>query len=137
MPELKVEDLVIIVDTREQLPYELSPCKTIRKGLPTGDYSLEGLEDKVVIERKSLDDFIGSICQGRERFEREIERLMPFEAKMILVEGSAEDITRHRYQSRMHPNSVMGTIAKYQMLGIPVMLAGDRVTAQKVPPACC
>lgn len=49
---------------------------------------------------------------------------------MILVEGSANDIVGQHYRSRMHPNSIMGTIAKFQMLGIPVMLAGRREIAE-------
>jgi ERCC4-type nuclease len=128
--ELQPEKLVCIVDSREQMPYDLSPFIMVTKGLPTGDYSILGMEQQVVIERKSMDDFIGSISQGRERFEREIERLKPFESKMILVEASAADIVNHRYRSRMHPNSVMGTMAKFFSLGIGVMLAGNRETAQ-------
>lgn len=127
---VKVEELTAIIDSREQLPYDLAPFKTVRCGLPTGDYSVEGYETEITIERKSLDDFIGSISTGRERFEREIERLLKFESKMILVEGSAEDILKQRYVSRMNPTSVFGTIASFIAKGVPVMLAGNRTIAQ-------
>ena len=52
------DNLTVIVDTREQLPLELSMC-TIRGTLPTGDYSILGFEEYVVVERKSLPDLIG------------------------------------------------------------------------------
>ena len=130
MPEMKPEKVFAVQDTREQLPYDLKPFNVIVKGLKSGDYSLLGFEDKVSIERKTLADFVGSISHGRDRFEREVERLQSFESKVILVEGSAADIANHRYQSQMHPNSVMGTIAKYAAVGIPVMLACDRKIAQ-------
>lgn len=130
MPELKPEDIHAVCDTREQRPYNLEPFQVTRVGLKTGDYSLLGFEDKVTIERKSLDDLIGSISTGRERFEREVERLKFIDQKVILVEGSYEDIVQHRYLSRMHPNSVVGTIAKYQLQGLPIMLAGNRANAQ-------
>ena len=48
------ENLTAIVDLREQLPLDLSPLRTIRGTLATGDYSVQGLENIVAIERKSL-----------------------------------------------------------------------------------
>lgn len=127
---LKPEDMIVIIDRREQLPYDLHPFKMIPGTLKSGDYSIRGFEDKVSVERKTLADWISSISQGRDRFEREIERLLSFESKMILVEGSANDIWFHKYRSKMNPKSVMGTIASFAAKGIPVMLAGDREIAQ-------
>ena len=64
---------VIVVDTREQKPYRFTRCQV--KTLPTGDYSLVGLEDCIAIERKSAADLAGSLGAGRTRFRRELERL--------------------------------------------------------------
>ena len=33
-----------IIDTREQLPLDLSPLQTVMQTLTTGDYSVQGLE---------------------------------------------------------------------------------------------
>lgn len=128
--KLDPAELTVIIDTREQRPYDLTPFPSKRFCLPTGDYSVEGYETILTLERKNRDDFIGSICQGRERFEKEVERLKPFVSKVILVECSAQDIAEHRYLSRMHPNSVMGTIAKYIAAGVNVFLASNREIAQ-------
>ena len=82
--------LEIIVDTREQTPFDFVGCGcdavvTVKK-LNTGDYSVAGLEDKITIERKSLVDLYGSCGSGRERFEREIVRMSKFQYAAIVVE---------------------------------------------------
>lgn len=62
----------LIIDSREQAPYDFATydVDTEPGTLHTGDYSLAGFEDRVAIERKSLDDLIACLCVGRERFER-------------------------------------------------------------------
>lgn len=128
--DINPSDYIVIRDTREQLPYDLSPFQMLRQKLDTGDYSVVGFEDQICIERKSRDDFIGSITQGRDRFNEEMERMLSIPMRMILVECSMMDIVKQRYISRTHPNSVIGTIAKYMSMGIPVMLACNRTAAQ-------
>ncbi len=82
------ENLTILIDTREQKPAKLSiPSKLV--GLKFGDYALES-EQKVVIERKSITDLIGTVSsRNLERFEREIERAANANAYIvILIESS-------------------------------------------------
>ena len=74
--EPKVEDILAIVDTREQRPLDLSPLQVVRGTLATGDYSVVGLESVVAVERKSLDDLLGCIGTDRARFDREVQRLL-------------------------------------------------------------
>jgi len=71
LPGLVVCPFTIICDSREQLPYEFSGMEwgagetcvvpTVVRGLAQGDYSIQGLEDRIAIERKSLDDLYGSV----------------------------------------------------------------------------
>ena len=51
-------NFTIIVDTRENLPYLFHgyTCGMKRSGLKTGDYSIEGYESAICIERKSKED---------------------------------------------------------------------------------
>ena len=57
----KARPFTIIKDTREKQGYTFQPSKTqyhvckgmVSRKLDTGDYSLEGLEDKICIERKA------------------------------------------------------------------------------------
>ena len=62
----------ILIDTREQLPLDFARYEVDveRATLATADYSLQGLETIVGVERKSESDLLGSLTQGRDRFER-------------------------------------------------------------------
>lgn len=118
--------MVIIVDTREQKPLEWSTVETRRATLHTGDYSVEGYEDSFTIERKSLDDLIGSLTAGRERFLRECERMEKFYFKRILVVGSYIDMVKGRYRSKAHPNSIIGSLYSIEARhNIPVAWAAN------------
>ncbi len=95
----------IITDTREQRPFSflhLRPeCETprrpvtlsfLRATLPTGDYSVAGLEAHVAIERKSASDLYGTIGSGRARFTRELERLNTIPVARVIVESELSDL---------------------------------------------
>lgn len=84
--------LTIIEDTREQTPLDFSGFRgveSVRSGLKTGDYSVQGYEDKICFERKSVPDLVGTLIGGHERFLREMDRMKDYEEKYILVEHSA------------------------------------------------
>jgi ERCC4-type nuclease len=84
-------EITILVDSREQLSLSFDKFRgvnTVRKGLRTGDYSISGYEDVWTCERKSVSDLVGTLCQGRERFERELDRMRVFEEKYLLIEHS-------------------------------------------------
>jgi ERCC4-type nuclease len=64
----------------------------VRRALPAGDYSIEGLEDSVAVERKTLEDFVSTVIRSRKRFTRELQRLAGYEAACIVVEADLSDI---------------------------------------------
>ncbi len=106
----------IIVDTREQTPwfqhqvpgFEFS---TERRGLPTGDYVLQGLEHVCIIERKSLPDLVGCVGHGRERFERELCRLKSeTENAWLFIEGTVSEVELGQYRGQIAPSAVLGTV---------------------------
>ncbi len=67
------EDFNIIVDTREQQPWNFKTYGTVSQKLDTGDYSIEGLENLVAIERKkSVNEFATNITE--KRFKDWVER---------------------------------------------------------------
>ncbi len=68
----------IIIDTREQTPFTFAGPARVA-GLKTADYTIEGYEDIVGLERKSLDDLIACLSSQRERFERELLRARDFQ----------------------------------------------------------
>jgi hypothetical protein len=64
---------------------------TVVQGLKTGDYTIEGLEDVLCIERKaSTGEFAKNITEGR--FERELERMELFKYPFMILEFTIQDI---------------------------------------------
>ncbi len=132
--DINPQDYKVIADTREcsRFVYDLSPFDVVRAKLDTGDYSVEGFENEITIERKEMNDLVQSITHNRDRFQREIDRMLSIPIRLILVECNMSDIVEHRYLSKTHPNAVMGTLAKYMAIGIPVAFASRREIAQDV-----
>jgi ERCC4-type nuclease len=119
------QPITFIIDTREQTPYALEPA--IVKGLPTGDYSLLGFEDKVTIERKSISDFTSSIGKGRDRFQREFERMAKFRYAALVVECGYWHLLMGMYRSLIRSDSAVNTAFSWSIrYKIPVWYVGNR-----------
>ena len=91
----------IIIDTREQLPLKFTGHETTRRKLEEGDYNIVELEDKIVIERKSLQDFYQSITSDHLRFKNEILRSKD-KSKIfyIFLEGTLEEFFSKTWSKR-------------------------------------
>ena len=102
--------VTLIVDTREQEEYSFDPrlVATVRRALPAGDYSIEGLEDRVAVERKTLDDFVSTVIHSRARFHEELRKLAGYRAACVVVEAGLIDVLQKRYRGGAHPNAVLG-----------------------------
>lgn len=124
-------DITAIIDTREQRPWDLSPLKTVEGTLPTGDYSVVGLEHDISIERKSLEDLLGCVGQHRERFDKEMHRLLSYPCRAVIVEASWPQIEAGEWRSKVHPSAVMGSCLGWIALGIPIVMAGNAERAGK------
>jgi len=117
---LAVCPFTIVVDTREQLPYTFDcldvVVPTIVRGLHSGDYSIDDMNELIAIERKSLDDLYGSTTWGRDRFEAEIGRLddLPGFAAVVIEADWREIVApqdhRPGWINQTDPKSVVGTI---------------------------
>ena len=132
MGGLEEPGLVIAIDTREQEPYGFDPARvaTVRRALPAGDYSLAGRETEVAIERKSLEDLVGTAIHARERFARELRRLAAYDFACVVVEASMGDLLLHRYRSAADPRSVFGAVLSIVLdHRVPVFFCSDRQVA--------
>jgi ERCC4-type nuclease len=124
-------NMVAVIDSREQRPLVLKlsadgeELKTERGSLYTADYSLKGLEKHVAIERKSLPDLLMCVGRERERFEKEIDRLLGVPVRGIVVESSWEEIEAGRYRSRVKPTAAIGSMMGWIARGIPITMAGN------------
>ena len=122
----------ILIDSREQKPYEFStPTETAT--LPTGDYSISGASHLVAIERKSVDDLIGSLTRHRDRFEMELHRGMALSYFCLVIESSLMDLSNGHYTSRMNPKAAIQTLLTFSVrYGLPIFFAGNRSYGQRL-----
>lgn len=127
--ELRPEWVTAIVDTREQLPLDLLPLQWVVGTLSTGDYSVEGLKNVVAVERKSLSDLLGCVGQHRERFDREVQRLLAYPCRAIVVEATWADLERGDWRSQVTPSAAIGSVLGWIASGVPVILCGDHERA--------
>jgi hypothetical protein len=92
----------IIIDTREQKPWAFAACNTVRKKLDTGDYSIEGLENMLCIERKnSVSEIANNMSEAR--FKDELDRMSNYLYKFILLEFSLQDVLNYPKGSNVPP----------------------------------
>ena len=123
----------IIIDTREKRPWDFPPNVPIkRQALNAGDYAIEG-DSFFSIERKSLQDFLGTIFANWERFKREISRMTAahFVAKVIIVEADFADFLYSmengemmppKYESTyITPQAILSRIAELTLMNVSVL----------------
>jgi DNA excision repair protein ERCC-4 len=116
---------VVVIDTREQRPYRF-PRSEVRT-LPTGDYSIAGLEDRVAIERKTQSDAYASLGRGRARFERELIRLARLDYAALVIECSLPEFLRVPAFSQMNPRAAVASLLAWSVKHrVFVFFAGDR-----------
>ena len=126
---MKIEP-TIVVDTREQEPWSFRNLPTESGTLDTGDYSVRGLEHRVAVERKSLDDLLACVGRERERFKRELQRLRGYRLRCLVVEASYADLERGGWRSKIQPSHVLGSLAAWMaQYSLPIWLAGNRESA--------
>lgn len=98
----------------------------IRK-LDTGDYSIDGLEHLIMIERKSIPDLWHSLVQDRERFMREMDRAKLIPARYIVVEGDLKDLLSGIFYSKVSPEFILASIVSLQIkYGVHVIFTSKR-----------
>lgn len=130
--EIKVllDNAIILIDTREQKNKHITDYLDKRgiewrsQKLESGDYSIKckanenigipeiSLEKICCVERKkTLDELIGNLTNGRERFFREFER---FNGKLVIAveENCYKDVVTQNYRSQMNPVALNNSIMK-------------------------
>lgn len=88
------QPFTIVVDTREQLPWEFSEYTVSHTKLDTGDYSIQGLEDILCIERKKgVAEIANNIAD--DRFQDVINRMKNYKHSFILVECDYDQLMNY------------------------------------------
>ena len=116
--ESKMTEVVVIVDSRElnaTVTRELSKLGALIRSdiLSVGDFVLS---EKVVVERKEVDDFASSIIDGR-LFEQSAKLKETYQNPIMLIEG--QTLTG---SGRVRPEAMMGAYASVLVdYGIPIL----------------
>lgn len=117
----------IIQDTREKQAVNLDiyGYETVIAKLDVGDYSVEGMESQIFIERKaSTGELSNNLGKKKDVFFRELERAKDIPFKYIVCEFSYDDIlcfpenskippAKRRFV-RMNPGFIISSINKIQ-----------------------
>jgi len=103
---------VVVVDTREQVPLSFRRFKGWFAGiemrtLQLGDYSVAGMEDSCVVERKDLGDLIHSFTQCRGVFISRLRRMSELPHSLLVITAPLSQIkSAHPYGSGGSPNQI-------------------------------
>ena len=121
----------ILVDSLEQQPLSfIHPVRQVRFSPPdTGDYSLEGLVDKLRIERKKPEELWSCCGSRRDFFRDQLKRLGKFPYRLLVIEGSVSDLASVHPpgKSRMTWPLVCSHLMRWTAeFGVPVWFLGPR-----------
>ncbi|MCP4507986.1 MAG: hypothetical protein GY826_16580, partial [Fuerstiella sp.] len=119
----------IIVDSNETFPFMFTSMTdsdgnivnvpTVREPLWTlglADYSIRGMEEDIQIERKSLEDLLGTLSGRRENFEAEIARLDGLcSYAAIVCEAQWSDILHDTHEHGPRAKSVSRTFLSWSI----------------------
>jgi ERCC4-type nuclease len=102
---------VAIVDTREQNPLSFRRFrkwfKSIEyRGLPLGDYSVAGMEDSCIVERKDLADLIQSFTTNRKVFINRLSRMADRPHSLLVVTAPFSEIKSEYPYRAANPNRI-------------------------------
>jgi ERCC4-type nuclease len=102
---------VAIVDTREQNPLSFRRFKgwfarIEHRALPLGDYSVAGMEDSCVVERKDLADLIQSFTTNRSVFINRLRRMSCLPHSLLVVTAPLSEIKSEYPYRAANPNRI-------------------------------
>ncbi len=126
--QIKTPLPILLVDTREQNPFDFSPFAgwfsgIKEKALKLGDYSIAGLEDICVVERKGLSDLVGSCTSVSSRgvFVKRLKRMARVPHRLLVITSALSEV-KSEYSHGGNPNRVtQSLIAVLAGLHIPFL----------------
>jgi DNA excision repair protein ERCC-4 len=102
---------VAVVDTREQIPLSFRRFKGWFSGIETralalGDYSVAGMEDRCVVERKDLSDLVSSFTENRAVFLKRLRRMSELPHSLLVITAPLSQIKSAYPYGRVNPNQI-------------------------------
>jgi ERCC4-type nuclease len=114
----------IIIDTREQTPYELVEAK--KSKLKTGDYTVDGFEDVMAVERKSYSDLYKCLTSDLGRFKKQLKRLGKMRHSALLVDSTVSSLLLGSVWCNLPGDVALRRLLRLSVkYGVPVMFVDD------------
>lgn len=134
MPTQKVaglEELAIVVDTRERYPYRFAdrPVQRVREALAAGDYAVRrGDELVAVVERKAFEDFVKGAVDGS--LGMRLAELAALSHAAVVVEERYAALLK---VERVRPGWLLELVAQLQVRypSVPLVFADSRKLAEE------
>ena len=138
-PKTMVPAITMLVDTHEHLPYEFQGlvriAGTVRQTLPAGDYAIAEAPEIFCVERRRVEEFntiFSNPSDNRPRFLRELEPLLAFPHRFLVIEGTIQFNKAGGRLGQYHKNGMMdfldGLTARY---GIKIIYSDNREEAEE------
>ncbi len=125
--QLRTPRPVVIVDTREQNPFSFARFQgwfagVEKKPLALGDYSVSGLEESCVVERKDLNDLVRSFTVERPVFVERLRRMSAFPDRLLVITAAMSQVKSRYERSHANPNQItQSLIAALAGLRVPFL----------------
>ncbi|MBI3357289.1 MAG: DnaJ domain-containing protein [Nitrospirae bacterium] len=138
-PKTMVQAITMLVDTREHLPYEFKGFVridgTIRQALSAGDYAIAEAPEIFRVERRRVEEFntiFSNPSDNRQPFLQELERLLPFPHRFLVIEGTIQYSKGEGRLGQYHKNGMMDFLdALTARFGIKIIYADSREEAEE------
>ena len=107
--QLQTPRPTLFVDSREQNPFNFSRFKgwftgIEKKALALGDYSVAGLEDVCVVERKDLSDLVHSCTVERTAFINRLRLMARYPHRLLVVTSPLSQVKSPYAHANVDPN---------------------------------
>ena len=125
--ELRTPKATLLIDTREQNPLDFSRFEgwfagVEKRALAIGDYSIAGLEEVCVVERKDLPDLVHSFTADRTVFVNRLKKMSAYPHKLVVITAALSEVKSRYTFSSFNPNRVMqALIATLTGRGVPFL----------------
>lgn len=136
--------ITVIKDTREQNGFDLEfyGFNVINRKLDTGDYSIEGMEDILCIERKaSTGEIAMNFGKEVKRFNAEIERMKSIKYKYLICEFTIDILMKFPTGSgipknqlpkvKMNANYLLSRLRQMEQVGVKIIFCQSKEEAER------
>ena len=137
-PKITVPAIEVLVDINEQHPYDFHGlvriAGTIRRTLPAGDYAIAEAPDLWCVERKRVEELYTTVSNPSDRLRllRELEGLLAFPHRCLVVEGTIQQSIAGGRLGQYHKNGLIDFLdamtARYE---IQIIQADTREEAEE------